>query len=75
MTRAYSKSRSFQPIIFLEEPSMKGQAEAVLDGAKAIATTTAEDWKNTILTSLANYIDAGSIRIRLGGDGPVGNRL
>ena len=40
---------------------MRGQAEAVLDGAKAVATTTEEDWKNTILAGLANYIDAGSI--------------
>lgn len=27
----------------------------------SISTTTAEDWKNTILAGLANYIDAGSI--------------
>ena len=40
---------------------MRGQGEAVLDGGKAVATTTAEDWKNTILAGLANYIDAGSI--------------
>ena len=40
---------------------MRGKAEAVLDGAKAIATTTAEDWRNAILAGLANYIDASSI--------------
>jgi inositol transporter-like SP family MFS transporter len=40
---------------------MRGQAEGVLDGSKVVATPTAEDWKNTILAGLANYIDAGSI--------------
>ena len=40
---------------------MRGQAEGVLDGGKVVATPTAEDWKNTILAGLANYIDAGSI--------------
>ena len=39
---------------------MRGQAEGVLDGGKVVATP-AEDWKNTILAGLANYIDAGSI--------------
>jgi inositol transporter-like SP family MFS transporter len=32
-----------------------------VNARKAVATTTAEDWKNTILAGLANYIDAGSI--------------
>jgi MFS transporter, SP family, inositol transporter len=40
---------------------MRGQAAAVLNGDKTVATTTSEDWKNTILAGLANYIDAGSI--------------
>jgi MFS transporter, SP family, inositol transporter len=39
---------------------MGGQAAVVLDDRKA-AATSAEDWKNTILAGLANYIDAGSI--------------
>lgn len=30
-------------------------------GHPTASTTTAEDWKNTILAGLANYIDAGSI--------------
>jgi inositol transporter-like SP family MFS transporter len=32
-----------------------------LNERKASSTTAAEDWKNTILAGLANYIDAGSI--------------
>jgi MFS transporter, SP family, inositol transporter len=40
---------------------MRGQAEAVLNERKAITATRAEEWKNTILAGLANYIDAGSI--------------
>lgn len=39
---------------------MTGQAAGVLGDRKA-ADTSAEDWKNTILAGLANYIDAGSI--------------
>ena len=39
---------------------MSGQAAVVQDDRKA-AATSAEDWKNTILAGLANYIDAGSI--------------
>ena len=39
---------------------MSGHAALVQDDRKA-AATSAEDWKNTILAGLANYIDAGSI--------------
>jgi MFS transporter, SP family, inositol transporter len=39
---------------------MSGEAAVVQDDPKA-AATSAEDWKNTILAGLANYIDAGSI--------------
>jgi len=39
---------------------MSGQAAVVQDDRKA-AAASAEDWKNTILAGLANYIDAGSI--------------
>jgi MFS transporter, SP family, inositol transporter len=39
---------------------MSGPAAAALNDRRA-AATTAEDWKNTILAGLANYIDAGSI--------------
>jgi inositol transporter-like SP family MFS transporter len=39
---------------------MRGQATEVLTAADT-AVTTGEDWKNTILAGLANYIDAGSI--------------
>ena len=39
---------------------MSGQAAVVRDDRKA-AATSADDWKNTILAGLANYIDAGSI--------------
>ena len=37
------------------------EAAATLNQGKARSTTTTEDWKNTILAGLANYIDAGSI--------------
>jgi len=40
---------------------MSERAAAVLNGRDPVAATTAEDWKNTILAGLANYIDAGSI--------------
>jgi inositol transporter-like SP family MFS transporter len=40
---------------------MRGQAAAVPGEHAATTTTTAENWKNTILAGLANYIDAGSI--------------
>jgi inositol transporter-like SP family MFS transporter len=40
---------------------MRGQATAVLNEGKTRSTTAAQDWKNTILAGLANYIDAGSI--------------
>jgi MFS transporter, SP family, inositol transporter len=40
---------------------MRGEAAAALNENKTSATTTTEDWKNTILAGLANYIDAGSI--------------
>src|SRR5579885_633471 len=43
-----------------EELGMRGQATEVLTAADT-AVTTGEDWKNTILAGLANYIDAGSI--------------
>src|SRR5579863_8820977 len=36
-------------------------ATATLSERAAGSTTTAQDWKNTILAGLANYIDAGSI--------------
>jgi inositol transporter-like SP family MFS transporter len=39
---------------------MSGQAAAVPNDREG-AATSAEDWKNTILAGLANYIDAGSI--------------
>ena len=39
---------------------MPRAGEAALRGAHS-ETATAEDWKNTILAGLANYIDAGSI--------------
>ena len=39
---------------------MSGQAAVVRNDRKA-AATSADDWKNTILAGLANYIDAGSI--------------
>jgi inositol transporter-like SP family MFS transporter len=39
---------------------MSGQTAAV-SSERQTGTTTAEDWKNTILAGLANYIDAGSI--------------
>lgn len=38
---------------------MSGQAAVAPDDRQA--ATSAEDWKNTILAGLANYIDAGSI--------------
>ena len=44
-----------------EEPAIVESAAAVPNEPKAGSTTTAEDWKNTILAGLANYIDAGSI--------------
>ena len=40
---------------------MTGRAAAVPGERQSTTTTTAEDWKNTILAGLANYIDAGSI--------------
>src|SRR6185295_17883294 len=40
---------------------MGERAAAVLNDRNPVAATTAEDWKNTILAGLANYIDAGSI--------------
>src|SRR5262245_27675976 len=40
---------------------MSEPAAVVLNDSKATLTTAAEDWKNTILAGLANYIDAGSI--------------
>lgn len=40
---------------------MSGPVAAVSDVSQSVKTTTAEDWKNTILAGLANYIDAGSI--------------
>ena len=39
---------------------MPRAGEAALRGAHS-ETATAEDWRNTILAGLANYIDAGSI--------------
>jgi inositol transporter-like SP family MFS transporter len=39
---------------------MRGEA-AALSSQPSGTATTAEDWKNTILAGLANYIDAGSI--------------
>src|SRR5690348_11037396 len=40
---------------------MSGRAAAVSGASRSVNTTTAEDWKNTVLAGLANYIDAGSI--------------
>jgi MFS transporter, SP family, inositol transporter len=40
---------------------MRGQAAVVAGASQSSTTTRAEDWKNTILAGLANYIDAGSI--------------
>jgi len=40
---------------------MTGPAAAVTSERQSVTTTTTEDWKNTILAGLANYIDAGSI--------------
>src|SRR3546814_13375984 len=40
---------------------MAGNAAATRRGYMTSATADREDWKNTILAGLANYIDAGSI--------------
>jgi inositol transporter-like SP family MFS transporter len=40
---------------------MSGQTAVAPATSEAEATTTREDWRNTILAGLANYIDAGSI--------------
>src|SRR3546814_5601761 len=40
---------------------MAGTAAATRRGYMTSATADREDWKNTILAGLANYIDAGSI--------------
>jgi MFS transporter, SP family, inositol transporter len=40
---------------------MRGQATEVLNEDGTCASSTGEDWRNTILAGLANYIDAGSI--------------
>jgi MFS transporter, SP family, inositol transporter len=37
------------------------KAEATVSSGNPAGVTTTEDWKNTILAGLANYIDAGSI--------------
>jgi MFS transporter, SP family, inositol transporter len=44
-----------------EQYGIRGPAVAVSSERNAGSTTTAEDWRNTILAGLANYIDAGSI--------------
>ena len=44
-----------------EQSGMRGSVTAVADERKAGSATTREDWRNTILAGLANYIDAGSI--------------
>ena len=43
-----------------EGTDMSGQP-AVVQDERTAAATSAEEWKNTILAGLANYIDAGSI--------------
>src|SRR5262249_18015187 len=45
----------------IHEPEIRGAAVAVPSERNAGSATTAEDWRNTILAGLANYIDAGSI--------------
>jgi len=45
----------------LGESGIGAPATAVRSERNAGSTTTAEDWRNTILAGLANYIDAGSI--------------
>ncbi len=40
---------------------MSERAAAVPSERTSGTTSTAEDWRNTILAGLANYIDAGSI--------------
>src|SRR5581483_7096451 len=44
-----------------EQSGMRGSVTAVANARKAGSATTREDWRNTILAGLANYIDAGSI--------------
>jgi MFS transporter, SP family, inositol transporter len=43
------------------EKSAIGGAAPVMPGERNAGATTAQDWRNTILAGLANYIDAGSI--------------
>src|SRR5262245_38174502 len=40
---------------------MSGQTAAASATRETDAATTRDDWRNTILAGLANYIDAGSI--------------
>jgi MFS transporter, SP family, inositol transporter len=44
-----------------EQYGIRGPAAAQSSERHAGSTTTAQDWRNTILAGLANYIDAGSI--------------
>jgi MFS transporter, SP family, inositol transporter len=45
----------------VEQYGIRGPAAAESSQRHAGSTTTAQDWRNTILAGLANYIDAGSI--------------
>lgn len=45
----------------VEQYEIRGSAAAESGERHAGSTTTAQDWRNTILAGLANYIDAGSI--------------
>jgi MFS transporter, SP family, inositol transporter len=45
----------------VEQYGIRGPAAAQSSERHAGSTTTAQDWRNTILAGLANYIDAGSI--------------
>src|SRR3954465_1551121 len=40
---------------------MISMAEATADQVRTPGASTRDDWKNTVLAGLANYIDAGSI--------------
>jgi inositol transporter-like SP family MFS transporter len=44
-----------------EDAGIRGPTTAAPSDRNAGSTTLAEDWRNTILAGLANYIDAGSI--------------
>jgi inositol transporter-like SP family MFS transporter len=44
-----------------QDAGSRGPATVVPSKRNANSTTMAEDWRNTILAGLANYIDAGSI--------------